>query len=69
LQAIDATFAISLANAPPGITGSAADDEWTAVKSGFIRLPGAGDYTFYLTGDDAVSLKAGAYTRPPFGST
>jgi len=60
-QAIDATFAISLANAPPGITGSA-DDGWTAVKSGFIRLPGAGAYTFYVTGDDAVSLKVGGTT-------
>jgi hypothetical protein len=24
-------------------------DGWTAVKSGYLRLPGAGAYTFYVT--------------------
>jgi hypothetical protein len=51
-----ADFTVSLSNAPPGITG---DDGWTAVKSGYIRVPGAGAYVFHVTADDAVTLKVG----------
>jgi hypothetical protein len=59
LQALDADFTVSLSNAPPGITG---DDGWTAVKSGYIRVPGAGAYVFHVTADDAVTLKVGGAT-------
>jgi hypothetical protein len=55
-QAVDANFSISLLEAPPGITGA---NGWTAVKSGYVRLPAAGAYTFYVTADDAVTLTVG----------
>ena len=53
-QAMDPDFTVNLPTNPPGISGA---DGWTAVKTGYMRLPGAGTYTFHVTADDAVTLR------------